>query len=413
MVGCRNALPALGGSTEEARTNADELFVSFAQRFTNVERDARFAAARLAMGRYALAPSPLLRDSAHWTTFQGADSASSIYLRGSMTGGGTAYRFESLPVAPPPRTLGDQRHFIRLRRVNDANYEWLTIVDHAIGAVSPSEFATAGRALLTAFEGTDAATLRAVQQRVLPHTSRHVAKLISIDSMTTQQLADGTTSLRMYSAFQTETLARSYPAFAAFLAKYLQPSRYRLRLTDHSGRPYVDIVGDNGKVSFAMRARNGHLVNLAGPAKQIPDSLKIQIDFSTKFKIFRVGVSDLIGDFTNEHSEREHTWMMRFRREPRWHLPLIAEQLLRSPLRRPFEGRGAELRFSIRDDLGPMTVSIRHIRLVVNESAIMRFLNGLGSSAYSDLSGQVEIEQDRFLREGFEALRRDNQAFRP
>ena len=47
--------PALGGSTEEARTNADELFGSFAQRFTNVERDARFAAARLATVRHTVA----------------------------------------------------------------------------------------------------------------------------------------------------------------------------------------------------------------------------------------------------------------------------------------------------------------------------------------------------------------------
>ncbi len=408
--GCRNALPPLGTTPDEARRNADDIFSAFSQRFRNVERDEQFAAARLAMGRHALAPSPLLRDSTVWTSYRQPDSSSSIYLKGAFTG--TAYRFESLPVAPYPKRVGDQRHFIRLRRVNGNNYEWLTIVDHAMGSVKPKEFATAGRALLTAFQGTDAATLRAVQLQALPNTSRHVAQLMSIDSMFTQQQADGSTSLALFTGFRTDVLKRRHPAFATFVEKYVTPSRYRFRLIDRSGATYFDAKGEDGKLKILMRARNGYLVNLSGTARQIPDSMKLHVDFSTKFKIFRVGFSNLVGDFTNESSQREHTWMMRFRREPKWNLPLIGEALLRSPLRTPFEGRGAEFRLSVRDDLGPLTMSIRHIRLVVNESAIMRFFNGLGSSAFNDLAGQAEKEQDQFFHEGLEALRRDNAALR-
>ncbi|MDP1857593.1 MAG: hypothetical protein Q8K82_02920, partial [Gemmatimonadaceae bacterium] len=105
--------------------------------------------------------------------------------------------------------------------------------------------------------------------------------------------------------------------------------------------------------------------------------------------------------------EHDRAWLMRFRKEPEWHLPLAADKLIKSPLRRPFEGRGTEVRLGVRDDLGNQTMSQRQVRTAVKESAIMRFFGGLGSSAFGDFAGQTEAEENRFLSELFVALRRD------
>jgi hypothetical protein len=139
----------------------------------------------------------------------------------------------------------------------------------------------------------------------------------------------------------------------------------------------------------------------------MPDSLRVRIDFSAKFKIFRVGFTNLVGDFTIERSEHQRGWMMRFRREPEWDFPLAADRLIRSPLRRPFEGRGSELRLAVRDDLGRQAMSVRQVRTAVKESAIMRWLGGLGDTAFGDFEGTSEAEENRFLAELFGALRED------
>jgi len=77
-----------------------------------------------------------------------------------------------------------------------------------------------------------------------------------------------------------------------------------------------------------------------------------------------------------------------------------------APLRRPFQGRGAELSLGVREE-SSLTLSERHTRFVVNESAIMRWLGRLGASAFGDFSGRTELEENLFLYETFEALRKD------
>ena len=83
------------------------------------------------------------------------------------------------------------------------------------------------------------------------------------------------------------------------------------------------------------------------------------------------------------------------------------DKLIKVPLRRPFAGRGAELSLGVRDDRGPLTISDRYGRVVVNESAIMRWLGRLGASAFGDFSGRTELEENLFLYETFDALRKD------
>ena len=137
----------------------------------------------------------------------------------------------------------------------------------------------------------------------------------------------------------------------------------------------------------------------------MPDSLKLLVDVSMKYGLFRVGVTKLVGDFTIERSTTRRAWMMRFRQEPAWHFPLAVDKLIKNSLRRPFRGSGAELSLGFRQD-GSQTLSERHARFVVNEGAIMRWLGRLGASAFGDFSGRTELEENLFLYETFEALRR-------
>ena len=78
---------------------------------------------------------------------------------------------------------------------------------------------------------------------------------------------------------------------------------------------------------------------------------------------------------------------------------------IKNSLRRPFRGTGAELSLGFRQE-GSQTLSERHARFVVNEGAIMRWLGRLGASAFGDFSGRTELEENLFLYETFEALRR-------
>jgi hypothetical protein len=394
----------LGASSDAARRNADNVFAAFAFRFYNVQRDARFSVARPRMARYALIPSRIFNDTAVWSEARG-DSVRALYLHGGMTERG--YTFSTRPSAPYPSRLGDERHFLQLTRLGSDNYEWITHVDHGIGPVRSQEMADAIARLFTAFEGRNGPAVEGDARQAFPRSTRHLGQLFTLDSLRSTPQADGTTTFGFHLTMTTDTMRTRYPAFAAYLDKYVMPSRLRLRLTDRAGAPFVDFGLRDGRADVRLRAHRGSLVALSGAPRPLPDSLRLRVDASAKFMLFRVGFSNLVGDFTIERGEREHAWMMRFRREPDWDFPLATDRLIKSPLRRPFEGRGSELRLAIRDDLGNQAMSVRQIRTAVRESAIMRWLGGLGAAAFGDFTGRSEAEENRFLMELFGALRQD------
>lgn len=404
LAGCRAAVPPWGGTIEMAKRNADNTFAAFAFRFYNVQRDAKFAVARARMGRYALIPSRIFDDTAVWSTTS-PDSVRALYVQGALTDRG--YLFSARSAAAYPDHLGDERHFLQLTRTGHDDYEWITHVDHGIGPVRASQVAGALGTLFTSFEGRNGATILADARTTFARTSRQLGQLLTLDSLRTTPLADGSTALAMHVSITPDTLRPRAPAFAAYLDKYVMPSRVRMQLTDHAGAQYFDFALRDGRFVVRLRARDAHLVSLAGPPRPMPDSLRIRMEATAKFMIFRVGFHDLVGDFTIERGEHERAWMMRFRREPGWDLPLVTERLIRSPLRRPFEGRGSELRLAVRDDLGNQAMSVRQVRTAVRESAIMRWVGGLGATAFGDYTGNSEAEENRFLAELFGALRQD------
>ena len=395
---------ALGPDRHTARTNADGLFDGLAKRFDNVQRAPKFAEARSKFGRYALSPSGVYGDTSVWTA-SGRDSTRTLSLSGSHVP--TGYLFAPRATVSTPAAIGEARHIIQLRRRGESEYEWETNVDHGIGSVRASEVASALRAFIGAPEHAAFARIRSDNQELLPRTSRVLGELFTLDTVRVSSLADRSTSVLVRFRMDPNRIKATRPNFAKYLEKYVGPARYRLRLTDGRGATWLDASGAENVFSIAYRVKGGELLALTGPARPMPDSLLIAVDFSAKFMIFRVGVSSLVGDFRFLASDDERGWLVRFRREPEWHFPLAVNQLIRTSLRHPFKGDGIMVRVAVKDRPGSQSLLMREADVAVQESAIVRWIGGLGNSAMSDFAGRAEIEENRYVFEVLSALRGD------
>jgi hypothetical protein len=236
--------------------------------------------------------------------------------------------------------------------------------------------------------------------------------LFSIDTLRGAPGADGASSILLKIGIHPSGVRARYPAFAEYLEKYISPSRYRFVLRDRSGVRWLDVSAAKNVLTIRLRARDGRIAPLDGPSRPMPDTLRLDAELYAKFLFFEVGVSALRGDVIMLHSEHERGWLMRFHEEPDWHLPLAAARLIRTPLRRPFE-QGVMLRLAIRDSAGGQTLITRRTRLVVQESAILRFLGSLGWTAMNDFSGTSEVEENRFSADAFGAMRADIRGLGP
>jgi hypothetical protein len=401
---CRGMPNTLGADRREAKANADAMFGGLASRFDNVQRAPKFLQARSKLGRYALSPSGVYGDTSVWTS-SGADSTRTLTLFGTHTP--TGYLFAPRAGAPIPTTSGDARHIIQLRRRGPSEFEWDTMVDHAIGSVRANGVATALTAFLSAPLQAGSARLRTETAALFPHTTRVLGELFLLDTVRVAPLADGSASVLVRFHMDPDRIEKTRPNFSKYLDKYVSPARYRLRLQDGRGALWLDAVGTDNVFTASYRVRDGQLLALAGPARPLPDSLQIAIDFSAKFMFFRVGISSLVGDFAFVRTTEERGWMMHFRHEPDWHFPLAVNNLIRTSLRRPFAGDGMTVRLSIKDRSGSQSLLSREAGVAVQESAIVRWLGGLGNSAMSDFAGRAEAEENRYVFEVLTALRSD------
>jgi len=394
----------LGPDRRSARANADALFGGLATRFDNVQRAPKFYQARSKLGRYALSPSGVFGDTSVWTTM-GADSTRTLTLLGTHTP--TGYLFAPYASVAAPTATGDARHVIRLRRRGESEYDWDTNVDHAIGSVNAREIAAALTAFVSAPQQAAGANVHAEHETLFPETSRVLGELFSLDSLRAVPIGDGSAAVLVRFRMSPDRIAKTRPNFSKYLDKYVSPARYRLRLQDASGATWLDVSGSDNVFSVRYRVRDGQLLALSGAARPLPDTLQINVDASAKFMIFRVGVSRLIGDFAFVRSNEERGWAMHFRHEPDWHFPLAVNHLISTSLRHPFEGEGITVRISVRDRPGSQTLLSREASVSVQESAIVRWLGGLGNSAMSDFAGRAEAEENRYVFDVLSALRAD------
>ena len=410
LAGCREGYAGFGAGAR-ARASADHLFGALADRHLELARNPKFEYSRARLMRAALAPSRVYDDTGTWTGVSG--SVRVVETFGSVVDG--RYLLASRGGAPAPARPADGRHVITLSHLGGSEYQWDTTVDFALGTIRPNDVASILSRLLAGGEGRSEQDLRAELAAVSPRTSAVLGTVFSLDSLRPVHLSDGSTLTTLGASVHSDRLRPRYPALADYVHKYVDPARFRYLLTDRGGTPFLDLWQRDRALVVRVRTLNGELVPLAGPARPLPDTLQLHVDFSVKVKIFRVGFHGLVMDFVNaRRGDDERDWTVTAKKEPQWDLPLITARLLRAPLRRPFAGEGSLFRLGVRPgENGAPTVLLRHARLPVQESAILNFLNSLGGTAMDDFGGPVQREENAWLRELFIAAREDARAAIP
>jgi hypothetical protein len=383
------------------------LFGSLGEGFTGVARSPKLMYARLQLAKHSLLPSAAFQDTAVWTGSSGAVRL--LEVQGAYQGG--HYALSAHPSVPAPKNPADSRHVVTLSRLSDSEYRWDTTVDFAVGAVRPNDIASVLSRLVTAGEGRSADEVRAELASSAPRTSAALGTAFSLDSVVPTHLADGSTLMRLGVAMRSDLLKQRYPTFATFFRKYIDPARYHIVVTDRRGTPYFEATAADRLVMIRLRTMDGRIVPLAGPATPMPDTLELLMDFKTSLKHFGVGFHGLRTELVHvRKGDTENGWVITAQHEPDWDFPLFTARMIRTPLRRPFAGEGSLFRIGFRGDGTEPTVLFREIRLYVQESTILRFLNSLSGAAFSEFAEQVDAEENAWLREVFGAMREDARA---
>ena len=408
---CRDVAPAFGPTIPAARANADALFGGIATRFTNVQRDPKFIVARRKLGHSALTPSVIYDDTSVWTA-RGTDSTRTVTLDGEFSN--NRYLFSARPwPSTPADEPGDSRHYMRLRKITNDEYEWITNVDINSGPISPNDFANVISRLMRSAEGRSAQELRADYRSAYPRSTSSLGRVLSLDTLSAIRDVEGATTVRLGVRINPNGIRSTMPAFAEYIDKYVTPSKYRVVLTDKRGGRWIELSGDDNFMILRLRSLNGHFAPLNGPARPIPDELQLTSDFTTKILFFTVGFRAMIADLSVIHSQRERGWLLKFTREPDWRLPPTVGFMIRTPLKRPFMGSGSTFRLVLRENPGASTFLTRYTTTIVQESTILRFLGRLGATAMGDFVGKAETEENRFSADVFNSLRLDTRALLP
>jgi len=401
---CRPAAPAFGSTREAALANSDAFFGGIAARFTNVQRTPKFAAARPRLSRHALSPSGIYDDTTVWTSSAGDARLLTLAGRGTPN----RYVFDATATAPAPVRPGDSRHLMRLRRVGDDTFEWLTTVDQAAGGATPDELLDVWRSLVaSAARGTEP-LLRAEYRLAVPRATATMGELATLDSLDVRPVGDGSAIVSLVMTLHPDRLKARHPYFAQYLVKYVQPARYAFTFSDRRGTRWLMASARQNRLVFRLRAMpDGRLGPLDGAPRPMPDTLLMRGEAFAKFSIFTVGVSQLEAEVGIVDSPQERGWDVRFRKEPKWHFPLAVNHLIRSALRRPFADDGMQLRLTALRRPDGQTLIARRVVVNVQEGAIVRWLGGLGAGAMDDFSGRAEEDENRFTARVFGALQDD------
>ena len=411
LSACRPGWDALGSTPAQAQANGVAFSDALHRRYVNVERAPFYAAARVRIGQRALAPTAIFDDTTVWTTRPDARTRV-LSADGGVTPDGR-YRFTPRPSVPSLDRLADSRHITQLTRLaREGEYEWRTVVDFAVGSLSPTDWGTGFRGLLGSAEGRTDADLRADLRSTMPRTTAALGRMFALDSLRAQRLVDGSTLVHVRSTLHTERLTPQFPLYAKFVRKYVERSGFTLTFRDARNIRWMEIRLRDKAIDVRYRVLNGGLVPLEGAVRPMPETLQMSIDATTRFSIFTIGVRAMGGTLGFVRTPQERGWTIRIDKAPEWQLPLFAASMLRAPLRRPFEQGGITGRISFRQGTNGQTELAREFRFAVQESPVTRFLGGLGGSAFSEFDGAAEREENRFNAELFAAMRDDLRSLR-
>lgn len=409
-VSCKQVAPAFGTNAASARQNADEFFYSVGSRFTNIQRTPKLVRARQQFGHYALVPSGIYNDTSIWMSY-GADS-SRIFADDGYPAA-TQYIVVPHSSTEPPRNLAESREVVRLRKLNGSEYEWFTNVDVGVGHVTAQAMADVLAAALRAAEREQAVGVRADYRASFPRTTATLGRLYSLDTLRTTTDAEGATMIDLGIQLTPDSLARVMPAYARYIDKYIRKGRYHIVVRDKTGARWFDASAGDYWLHIRVRSKDGRMAPIDGPVRAMPENLVIDASMQMKILLFTIGFRHMVGDLNIVRSAHERGYAIRFGTEPEWILPPTVHFFIKSPLARPFQGRGIPVNIGLRDTPGAQTILNRRATLVVQESAILRFINKLSGTAMSDFLGPSEKEANRFNADVFRALRADIAAILP
>ena len=412
LSGCGGPLVDLGaGTAGGSRDRVETLFSALGARVKEPVRNPKYDSARVRIANAAFLPGRVFKDTSVWTSAP-SESRRLMTVRGWFEDG--HYRLHAEHGAPPPAEPAQSRHFINLTRLSEDNeYAWDTEVPYAVGTITAAEIGRFFGAMLSSAEGRDQKSIRLDIEKTLPTASVVLGQLFTIDSIHTTHLADRSTLAAFHVRMHTEGVERKYPNFARYLRAYAIPTRMQFSLTDRDSVSYVNCLAKgDGKLALTLRTLHGRLIPLAGPARELPDTLTINGELVMKVRGFAVGFHDYHAEMAIVRTDHERAWHIVSRIEPKWRLPLITEHLIRTPLKRPFLGSGASFRIGFRDSIGAQTILNRRLHLEVQESLILRFINRLAGATLSDWVGKSEREQMAWLDQVFSALVEDIRTLR-
>ncbi|HEX7937805.1 MAG TPA: hypothetical protein VF483_02370, partial [Gemmatimonadaceae bacterium] len=372
-------------------------------RVTDPVRDAKYEVARVKIANAAMIPSRVWGDTSAWTS--ATASRRTLLVSGHYAA--PRYRLDAVRVASLPTQPAESRHIINLNRLSEDAYSWDTEVVYALGSAPANEIEAFTRVLFASGEGRYERDVRADYNAVAPRTTAALSQFFIVDSIRTALFADSSTLATFAVTMRPDFIQARLPRFAEYARKYLVSAKTRWTLTDRNGGEYLSITGDEGHITMQVRTRRGQIVSMNGPVVPLPDTLTLNGMLVMKVRHFTMGFRDYHAEFTFIRTEHESSWNIISRREPDWVLPLGAERLLRTPLRRPFQGSGSLFRIGVRDSVGGQTVLLRRLHLEVQESAILRFIGRLGSTAMGDYQGHAEQEMDVWLADVFAGITAD------
>jgi hypothetical protein len=411
LGGCREAALPFAGSTPGGRERVDQAVSALYDRYANVQHGARYEYARHRLASAALVPSRVFNDTAVWTSMP--DSTRRRLVLGESKAPGGFLDEEAAATAPWPAEVGDARHQVDLHNLGGGDYAWNTDVAIALGTIRAQDIADGIVALLTSAAGRSDTELRAGYLAAFPHTTAVLSQLFTLDTLHALPQPDGSSLVTLVFTLHPKGLEPRYPEFAAYMARYVSATVYDFHIADHAGAEYFNAAAGGPPVVVHARVRGHEFLPLAGGERPLPDSLVLSGSFSTKIRFFHVGAHHFTSDFLIARSAHVRSWTVHFGQEPDWLLPFAAARLLRSPLRRPFQGGGMWYQVAVRDSAGAQTILSRRSHAEVHESAIMRFIGGLVSRVLLDLDGNVQREEFQFFASVFDAMRTDFAAVLP
>jgi hypothetical protein len=409
LFACAPVPRALAPDPEAARLASDHALMALALRFGPLEKGPRFDALRPRLERAGLVPSRVFEDASVWTGAR--DDEREVGFQGvPLPAQRYAIEVESSPGLP--ERPGEYRALLRLRRLRQGEFEWRMEESLALGPVRVAALAAAGEALLRLAEAAPAGDARSELRRSLPLTTACLGRAFSLERLSLSATPDGARQLEAEALLHPDWLKETLPRYSDFLKRYVSTLQSSVSLEEPPGSPFWQAALHDGRLTLRFKAMGGALAPLEGPGRRLGDHCTARVSFSMKAGLFRVGLSDLLGELTLVRGPGPLEVRAVFRREPAWRMPFLIEPFVRGSLRRPFEGEGAALAFELSDGDAPTapTTVTREYRLAVKESWLVRWLGGNVGGAVRDFRAGAEAEADRVTRETFLALREDVRA---